>query len=238
MSDTATIWMEVTFDIAYLVAVWALVVVMLRRFGRLLAANRPIAKLVIIAFGLLALGDTGHVGLRVVGYALGNINTTLDLFGTPILLVGVGALATAITVTFFYVMLVFVWRERLGGRLGWFEWLLFAAAAIRLVILVLPQNQWNSLDDPYLWSLMRNAPLVLQGLGVAFLILRDALGKHDCTFIWIAVMILVSFACYAPVILFVRQIPLIGMLMMPKTLAYLAVAFIAYFDLYPSTRHA
>jgi len=197
-----------------------------------------VAGLVLIAFGLLALGDTGHVGFRVVGYAFGNINTTINLFGGRILLAGVGALATAITVTFFYVMMVLVWRERFGGKLGWFEWLLFAAAALRLVILVLPQNQWNSIDEPYLWSLIRNAPLVLQGLGVAYLVLRDAIKKHDRTFIWIAVMILVSFACYAPVILFVRQIPLLGMLMMPKTLAYLAVAFIAYFALYPRTSHA
>ena len=238
MSDAVTIWMEVSFDIAYLIAVWVLVAIMLRRFDQLVTANRTISKYVLIAFGLLALGDTGHVGFRVVGYAFGNINTTINLFGGRILLVGVGALATAITVTFFYVMMVLVWRERFGGKLGWFEWLLFAAAALRLVILVLPQNQWNSIDEPYLWSLIRNAPLVLQGLGVAYLVLRDAIKKHDRTFIWIAVMILVSFACYAPVILFVRQIPLLGMLMMPKTLAYLAVAFIAYFALYPRTSHA
>jgi hypothetical protein len=238
MSETATMWMEVTFDIAYLIAVWALVVVMLRRFGQVAAANRTTAKWVLIAFGLLALGDTGHVGFRVVGYALGNINTTAALFEHQILLVGMGSLATAITVTLFYALMVLVWRERFGGKLGWFEWLLLAIAALRLIILVLPQNQWNNSDEPYLWSLIRNAPLVVQGLGVATLILRDAIKKHDRVFIWIAVMILVSFACYAPVILFVRQIPLIGMLMMPKTLAYLAVAFIAYFALYPKKIHA
>ena len=129
--------------------------------------------------------------------------------------------------------MILVWRERFGGRLGWFEWLLIATAALRLVILLLPQNQWNNPNDPYLWSIYRNIPLVVQGLGIVYLILRDALKKRDRTFIWIGAMILVSYACYAPVILFVRQIPLIGMLMMPKTLAYLAVAFIAYFELYP-----
>jgi hypothetical protein len=47
-------------------------------------------------------------------------------------------------------------------------------------------------------------------------------------------MILVSYACYLPVILFVQQVPLIGMLMIPKTMAYLVVGFIAYFELYGS----
>jgi hypothetical protein len=45
-------------------------------------------------------------------------------------------------------------------------------------------------------------------------------------------MILVSFACYTPVILFVGQAPIIGMLMIPKTLAYVAIALLAYQDLY------
>jgi len=34
------------------------------------------------------------------------------------------------------------------------------------------------------------------------------------------------------VILFVQQIPLIGMLMMPKTVAYIAIGLLAYNELY------
>jgi hypothetical protein len=37
-----------------------------------------------------------------------------------------------------------------------------------------------------------------------------------------------------PVIFWVQQNPLLGMLMIPKTLAYVAVGFIIYFDLYRS----
>jgi hypothetical protein len=88
----------------------------------------PIARYVMIAFNLLALGDTGLVDFRVEGYALGNINFTVNQFGRPILLVGVGALATAISLTFFYGMMVLIWRERFGGKPGWFEGLLFGAA--------------------------------------------------------------------------------------------------------------
>ena len=35
------------------------------------------------------------------------------------------------------------------------------------------------------------------------------------------------FACYTPVILWATQMPVLGMLMIPKTMAYLAVAFLA-----------
>jgi hypothetical protein len=74
---------------------------------------------------------------------------------------------------------------------------------------------------------------MIQGLGLAYLILRDATRRHDRTFTWIGVSILVSYACYLPVILYVQKLPLLGMLMIPKTLAYVAIGFLAYADLYP-----
>ena len=49
----------------------------------------------------------------------------------------------------------------------------------------------------------------------------------------LARMIALSFAFYTPVILWVGQVPLLGMLMIPKTCAYIAVALIAYRSLYP-----
>jgi len=41
-------------------------------------------------------------------------------------------------------------------------------------------------------------------------------------------MIGVSYAFYAPVILWVATVPVLGMLMIPKTCAYVAIALIAY----------
>lgn len=233
MTDTTRMWVEISFNIAYLIAVWALVALMIRRFKNVPAGKQPTARWVIWAFGLLALGDTGHVGFRVVVYALGNLEATVNLFGTPVSLLSLGTLATSITVTLFYMLMVFVWKERFGKRLGWFEYLLFAAAAIRLVMLALPQNEWALTGPPYPWNIYRNIPLLVQGLGVTWLILRDAVKAKDKAFVWIAVMILVSYACYTPVLFLAHIYPLVGMLMMPKTLAYLAVALIAYFDLYP-----
>lgn len=40
--------------------------------------------------------------------------------------------------------------------------------------------------------------------------------------------ILVSYAFYTPVVLFMQRWPLLGMLMIPKTLAYVGMAIIAY----------
>jgi hypothetical protein len=205
--------------------VWTLVILMNVRRNRVAPENRSLAVRFTWAFALLALGDTGHVGFRVIAYLLGGLEAN------P-LLVGVGAFSTAFTVTIFYMLMVDIWRLRFRKSFGFIGWFLLAAGALRLVILLFPQNAWGQVVAPYDWSLLRNSLLVIQGVGVTFLILRDAIRAHDRAFTWIGAMIVLSFAFYAPVILWVQRVPLLGMLMIPKTCAYLAIAFIAYFELF------
>jgi hypothetical protein len=232
MSESMRMWVEIGFNLIYLVVVWGLVVVMILRRGVVAPQDQKAARLVIWAFALLALGDTGHVGFRVLAYALGGLETQISLLGIRLGLVGLGALSTAITVTIFYMLMLGLWRERFKRQFGWFEYLLLAAGFLRMAIMLLPGNQWNNVVPPQPMSILRNLPLTLQGLGVAYLFIRDAGRVKDRAFQWIGVMILVSYACYIPVILFVQQAPVIGMLMIPKTMAYVAIGFIAYHDLY------
>jgi len=232
MSETARMWMEITFNVAYLIVVWGLVITMKRREWTVAPEDLRVARLVRWAFTLLALGDSGHVGFRVLAYAQGNLEASIEFFGLELGLVGLGALSTAITVTFFYVLMLVVWRMRFNKKYGWFEYLLLAAAGARLLIMIPAANQWNNTVPPQPWSLYRNLPLMILGLGVAYLILRDARRAKDRAFTWIGIMILVSYALYIPVILFVQQVPLIGMLMIPKTMAYVAIGLIAYLNLY------
>ncbi len=228
MSETAIMWMEISFNLLYLLVIWGMFYTMRRRQGQVPPALQPQSGLFIAAFGLLALGDTGHVGFRVWAYARGDLESTIPVLGREVGLVGLGALATALTVTLFYVVLLVAWQRRFQKPYGWFGGLLFLAAIARFLLMLPAANQWNSTVPPQPWSLYRNLPLVVLGLGVAALMLRDAAAARDRTYGWIGGMILVSYAFYAPVILFVQQIPLIGMLMIPKTLAYVAIAFLAY----------
>ncbi|MHB1415987.1 MAG: hypothetical protein ACYC1C_12130 [Chloroflexota bacterium] len=238
MSEDLRMWTEISFNIVYLVVIWGLVGVMWRERRSVAAPSRRLAGVVLVAFALLALGDTGHVGFRVLAYATGGLEQTLSVGGLEVGLVGVGALATAITVTFFYMLMVEAWRTRFGKRYDAFAYLLLAAAVVRLVIMLSPANEWNRVEPPQPWSTYRNLPLMVQGLGVAYLMLRDALATKDRAFLGIGVSILVSYACYMPVIFFVQQAPLVGMLMIPKTMAYLAIAFIAYRALYRPAKAA
>ena len=225
MSESMRMWVEVGFNITYLAVVWALVLIMVLQRGRVSKSERPLATRVVAAFALLALGDTGHVGFRVVAYAMGGLEANPTL-------VGLGALSTAYTVTLFYMLMVDLWRLRFEQKINWFGLLLLGAGLVRMVVMAFPQNQWEQIIAPYNWSLLRNGFLVVQGLGVLYLILRDAAHARDYPFHWIGIMIALSFVFYAPVILWVQWVPLLGMLMIPKTCAYLGIAFIAYRALY------
>lgn len=106
--------------------------------------------------------------------------------------------------------------------------LLLGAAALRLVIMLFPQNQWSLAVPPQPWSLYRNAPLMVTGLGCAWLMLRDGGRSGDHTFRAVGWLIVLLYAFYTPVILLVQRWPLVGMLMISKTLCYVAIAVVAY----------
>lgn len=221
MSESLLLAVEIIFDLLYLATIWTFVALMLRKRGNLLEENKKIGGLFIWAFFLLALGDTGHVGFRVLAYATGGLEANPAL-------VGIGALATAVTVTFFYMLVAEIWRIRFKREKDWIWWGLMTVGVIRLLIMIPAQNQWTNVVPPFNWSLARNIPLMIQGIGIAILLLKDAIKHNDKMVKWISAMIFVSYICYTPVILFVQKVPMLGMLMMPKTLAYVAVAVIAY----------
>lgn len=225
MTENMRVGVEILFNVCYLIVIWGIVLRMVLRQNQVTPENRRLARSILWAFALLALGDSGHVGFRVIAYARGG------LAANPAL-VGAGALSTAYTVTLFYMLMLDAWRLRFKQPLGGLGWFLLAAGAARLVVMLFPQNGWWQVTAPYTWSLIRNGFLVVQGLGVMALILRDAARTKDRAFTWIGISIALSYTFYAPVILWVQALPLLGMLMIPKTCAYVAVAFIAYQALY------
>jgi len=228
MNPTFTVVLESAFNVVYLALVWGLVVLMTRGLPSVTGADRKTAGLVRLAYILLAAGDTGHVGFRVLGYLAGGLDTQVNVLGSAMSLAGLGALTTAYTVTLFYMIFVYIWQARYRQGGSGFTSLLLAAGLVRLVMMALPSNDWASVVPPQPMSLYRNLPLMVQGVGVIALILPWANRNRDRTFQWIGWMIAVSFAFYLPVILFAQRVPLLGMLMIPKTCAYLAAGWAAY----------
>ncbi|QRN82613.1 hypothetical protein JR338_09295 [Chloroflexota bacterium] len=228
MSEVPIRWFEIGFNVIYLIAVWYIVVLMSRSMDTVAPKDRKVAGLVRMAFILLAAGDTGHVGFRVLAYALGGLEAQAVVLGSPMSLIGLGMLTTSITVTLFYMILVYIWQARNNQAANWATNLLQIAGVVRLIIMALPSNDWGAAVPPQPMSLYRNLPLMVQGVGMIILFLLSAYRNHDTTFKWIGWMIAVSFAFYTPVILFAQQVPMLGLLMIPKTCAYLAIAIFAY----------
>jgi len=228
MNAQLIVLFESSFNILYLALVWALVVLMTRHLSTVAEKDRPTAGLIRIAFILLAAGDTGHVGFRVLGYLLGGLDTPVNILGSSMSLAGLGTLTTSFTVTLFYMILVYVWQKCYQRKSNGVTSLLLTAGLIRLMMMALPANDWAAVVPPQPMSIYRNIPLMIQGLGVIGLFLYNGYREKDRTFQTIGWMIFISFAFYLPVIFFAQQVPLLGMLMIPKTCAYLVVAWVAY----------
>jgi hypothetical protein len=224
MSEQMRMFTEIGFNICYLVFIWVLVIIMSSKFKVVAPGKLKEAKLYVYGFFLLALGDTGHVGFRVWAYILGSLESTVQLGSLSIPLVGVGALATAITVAILYLFMIEAWRIRNDETRNLIYWLLMGIGAARFIIMVFPQNNWGNIVPPFGWSMARNIPLTIVGIGLAILYMQRAKQNSDPFQKRMGSWIFVSYGFYLPVILFVQMFPLVGMLMIPKTIAYLFMA--------------
>lgn len=212
--------METLFDIVYLITVVTLGVLMIRKGKQ----NKQYLLFGIMAV-TLGLGDSFHLVPRA--YAL--CTTGLQDYTVAL---GIGKWITSITMTIFYVILYYVWRLRyqVQGKNG-YTILVYILAIIRIVLCMFPQNGWTSADAPISWGIIRNIPFALLGLMIIILFYQSAKEKQDTAFRFMWLTIVLSFAFYIPVVLWADAIPLIGMLMIPKTCAYVWTVWIGYSDM-------
>lgn len=223
---------ELAFNMSYLATIWGLVIAMRRRRDHVPAERRPEAERLREAFTLLAVGDTGHLALRAVSMARGPGRGQVTYRGQRAGLIGLGEMATSITITLFYVLTLDAWRLRFRKAWDGLTTSLLGLSVVRLLMLAAPFNRWDRDETPAGWGVERNLPLVAVGVGEVVLMRREADHAGDRTFRAIADAMAASFACYVPVVLFARRIPQLGLLMVPKTLAYLYMAARVYLDLF------
>lgn len=169
----------------------------------------------VLLFGWMALilgcGDAFHLIPRILNY-------WVDADFTAAL--GIGKLITSVTMTAFYLLMEYARRIRYGvsGERPTLI-ILWVCAIIRVVLCCFPQNGWTSAAPSLLWAILRNIPFVIIGVMTVILWLRSASDDQPLRLIWLAVTL--SFLFYLPVVLWSQSIPLIGMLMLPKTCMYI-----------------
>lgn len=172
---------------------------------------------------VLGAGDSFHLVPRVLALC----TTGLENYTVPL---GIGKWITSVTMTIFYVLLYYVWRQRykIIGQ-GGLTVAVYGLAGLRIALCMMPQNQWLSAEAPLSWGIYRNIPFALLGLMVIVLFYRSAKEHRDKPFRWMWLTIVLSFGFYIPVVLWADIIPMIGMLMIPKTCAYVGTVLIGYF---------
>lgn len=208
--------METLFDICYLGGVLFLGVRILQR------ASLPQQRL----FGWMAIvlgcGDAFHLVPRSWGLLHGG----LEAYAAPL---GFGKAVTSVTMTIFYLMLFYVWKKRYRSDSRSLTLAAWALAVVRIALCLFPQNQWLSPVQPLSWGIIRNVPFSLLGLLIIVLFWQKARRPGDpFRLLWLAVTL--SFGFYLPVVLFSDTYPLVGTLMIPKTLAYVWIVWMGYQD--------
>jgi len=211
--------METLFDAVYLSTVITLGILMIARSR----GSRETLLFGIMAVTLGA-GDAFHLVPRAIALC----TVGLEQFTCAL---GVGKLITSITMTVFYILLYYVWRQRYGvqGKAG-LTAAVYLLAAARIVLCLCPQNAWTSASAPLAWGIWRNIPFALLGLLVIVLFYRSAREKNDRSFRFMWLTIVLSFAFYIPVVLFADTVPAVGALMIPKTCAYVWTVLIGFTD--------
>lgn len=209
--------METLFDVVYLTTVIIIGLLMIKGSR----GNKQYLLFGIMAV-TLGLGDSFHLVPR----ALALCTTGLENYTVAL---GIGKFITSLTMTVFYVLLYYVWRLRykVEGKKG-LTITVYVLALLRIILCLMPQNAWTSAEAPLSWGIYRNLPFAAMGILVIVLFYQSARRTGDKAFRFMWLTIVLSFAFYIPVVLFADTIPLIGMLMIPKTCAYVWTVLIGY----------
>lgn len=208
---------ETVFDAAYLVTVITLGIVMIRESR----GNKEYLLFGCMAV-VLGLGDAFHLIPRAVALCTTGLEDYTVALGT-------GKWITSITMTIFYILLYYVWRRRYSveGKKG-LTVAIYALSAARILLCMCPENRWLSVDAPLSWGIYRNLPFLAMGILVIVLFYKSAKEHRDRDFRHMWLTIVLSFGFYLPVVLWADQVPMIGMLMIPKTCAYVWTVLIGY----------
>lgn len=209
--------METTFDVVYLITVVTLGIIMIMKNN---------GKKQYFLFGVMAVtlgvGDSFHLVPRAIALCTTGLeNYTFAL--------GIGKFITSITMTIFYILLYYVWRLRykIEGKNG-ITLAIYLLSITRIILCLFPQNGWTSINAPLSWGIYRNIPFALLGILIIILFYKSAKENNDKSFRFMWLTIVLSFAFYIPVVLFADTIPLVGMLIIPKTCAYVWTVLIGF----------
>lgn len=190
----------------YLIAIGTGIYLLIRGRGKLHRLTGSAAL-------VLGLGDAFHLVPRVLAYF-----SQKDLTAA----LGFGKLVTSLTMTVFYILVYYIFIKEYGAEqnkvITSFVW---GLSAMRIALCLFPQNAWFGGNSPLMWGIVRNIPFVI--LGAIVVCLYFGKRKDEKVFGKMWIYIALSFLFYIPVVVGAGAVPLLGMLMLPKTVCYVLI---------------
>ncbi len=203
---------ESAFDILYLVTAIVAGALILAR------ARSRTERWMGLAVLILGCGDAFHLVPRVLNYFVDEDFTVA---------LGVGKLITSVTMTIFYVLVYHIGCAYYGETMQkGMRTAVYALAAVRIILCMFPQNGWLQNESGTAWGIIRNIPFVILGILVIILFYRNRTKTRRFRNVWL--YILLSFAFYIPVAVAAGIVPMLGMLMLPKTICYMIIICLFY----------
>lgn len=172
-----------------------------------------------ILYGILTLTLCGGDAFHLVPQVIRAVKGSSDKIERQL---GIGLQVSSVTMTVFYILLLYIWEKTFYDMRAplVLQLIIWVSAIIRIVICLLPQNNWCSKEGNPKLSLLRNTVFAVTGIGVIILyaLSGNTYGYHMTRMV---AAIIISFGCYLPVTLLSKKMPKVGLLMIPKTCAYI-----------------
>lgn len=197
---------ESTFDILYLLfAIITGIVILIKHRNK----NDVLMGTAALVLGL---GDSFHLIPRVLNYFI-DADFTWYL--------GFGKLVTSITMTIFYIFVFWLYKsvynkdDKSTKTTGI---TIYVLAILRVALCLAPGNKWFTGEGSMLWAVLRNLPFIVIGLIIVCLYFKVRKEDKYLSRLWLYTTL--SFLFYIPVAVFASLLPMLGMLMLPKTVCY------------------
>ena len=201
------IYGETVFDVCYLITALVIGVYILFKY------RNNLGRLMGTATLLLGCGDAFHLVPRVLRYFVqGDFTAAL----------GVGKLVTSITMTIFYILMFYIYKNKYKvENTKKIEYSIWILAIIRIILCMLPQNNWITNDGSLMMGIIRNIPFTIIGIIIIVIYYKKRAEYKEFKYVWLNVLL--SFVFYLIVVLGTEAVPALGAFMIPKTVCYILI---------------
>lgn len=201
------IYGETVFDVCYLITALVIGVYILFKY------RNNLGRLMGTATLLLGCGDAFHLVSRVLRYFVqGDFTEAL----------GVGKLVTSITMTIFYILMFYIYKNKYKvENTKKIEYSIWILAIIRIILCMLPQNNWITNDGSLIMGIIRNIPFTIIGIIIIVIYYKKRAEYKEFKYVWLNVLL--SFVFYLIVVLGTEAVPALGAFMIPKTVCYILI---------------